>query len=101
MNAAELLTMLCSPRALTGGTTLVNPTALMFITVWPTAGLAWHGLICRMYYRRKEWLIHRMKKCSYISNDISYLKSIINLMVMCELYNYFQKFCNTDPFIVA
>lgn len=36
-----------------------------------------------------------------ISNDIKYLKIIINLMVLWELCNYFQKFCNTDPPIVA
>jgi len=62
IRAAELLTMLCSPRALTGGTTLVNPTALMCITVWSTAVLAWHDLICRMFYHRKEWPICRMIK---------------------------------------
>ncbi len=36
-----------------------------------------------------------------ISKDIKYLKIIINLMVMCESYNYIQKFCNSDPSIAA
>ena len=54
----------CFPPASTGATILACRTASTSIMGWPTTGLAWHALTCRMFCRREESPTRRKQKCN-------------------------------------
>ena len=54
----------CSPPASTGATILASRIASTSITGWPTIGLAWHALTCRICCRREGSQTRRTPKCN-------------------------------------
>src|ERR1039458_2732202 len=65
--------MSCFPTASTAATTWARPIGSKSIMGWPTAGLAWRALICRIACRQGQTPTHLLQR--FKSRDTEEFKS--------------------------